>query len=247
MTSHSHFQDKDALGHIVEKQLEGILTQSEPHGAETPGHLAAGADALRETALFLLLFWTASLPFNLSAKALLLSLLALGIGWMTWKAARSGWLGFQRLERLHRVMEQEQWEIEHHRDQERLELRELYRAKGFEGKLLEDVVDVLMADGDRLLKVMLEEELGFSLEAEEHPLKQALGAGVGALIALGFSLFTIVFFPVLFPAVAIGLMGLAGFASAYYDRNALIPSIIWNMGIGGTVFGIVYFLFKAWS
>lgn len=246
MTS-SHFKDKDALGHIVEKQLEGILTQSEPHSSETPGHIAAGADALRETALFLLLFWTANLPFNLSPKALLLFLLALGIGWIVWKAARSGWLGFQRLERLHRVMEQEQWEIEHHRDQEREELRELYRAKGFEGKLLEDVVDVLMADGDRLLKVMLEEELGFSLEAEEHPLKQALGAGVGGLIALGFSLFAVAFLPFLFPIVAIGLMGLSGFASAQYERNALIPSVVWNMGIGGTVFGIVYFLFRSWS
>ena len=32
-----------------------------------------------------------------------------------------------------------------------------------------------MADGDRLLRVMLEEELGFSLEVYDHPLKQALG------------------------------------------------------------------------
>ncbi len=33
-----------------------------------------------------------------------------------------------------------------------------------------------MADDNRLLRVMLEEELGLTLEAYEHPLKQAFGA-----------------------------------------------------------------------
>src|SRR6185295_12766345 len=81
------------------------------------------------------------------------------------------------------VLEQERWEIEHHRQQERDELKELYRAKGFEGKLLEDVLDVLMADDDRLLKVMLEEEMGLQLAQLDHPMKQGLGAAFGALVS----------------------------------------------------------------
>ncbi len=100
---------------------------------------------------------------------------------------RSAWLGWSRLERLHRILAQEKWEIEHNREQEREELGVLYAAKGFEGKLLEDVLDVLMADGDRLLKVMVEEELGLTLESQVHPLKQGLGAGFECYLPAFFS------------------------------------------------------------
>ena len=78
-----------------------------------------------------------------------------------------------------RLLEEEKWEIEHNRNQEKVELKVLYRAKGFEGKLLDDVVDVLMADDKRALHIMLKEELGMTLEAYEHPLKQSLGALLG--------------------------------------------------------------------
>ena len=65
----------------------------------------------------------------------------------------------------------------------------------FSGKLLDEVIDVLMADDNRLLQVMLEEELGLSLETYEHPLKQAAGAffgviGAATLLGLGLFLFS---------------------------------------------------------
>lgn len=243
----AHFEGKDPLSHVVEKQLGGVLSQAEMHGMEMPGHIVSGADSLRETSLFLLMVWTTATHFSLKAENPLLFIAILGLGWVVWKTARSGWLGFQRLDRLHRVMEQERWEIEHHRDQEKEELKELYRAKGFEGKLLDDVVEVLMADGDRLLKVMLEEELGFSLEKEEHPMKQALGAFAGSIIALGFFLSAVAFLsPLAAIATAIGLMGVSGIAYAYYEKNPLIPAVVWNMSMGVASFGVVYFLLKAW-
>ena len=99
-------------------------------------------------------------------------------------------LGWARLERLHRIVEEERYEIENHRQQEREELKELYRAKGFQGKLLDEVVDVLMADGERLLKVMVEEELGLSLQSQEHPLKQGAGSALGAFVA-SFSFYVV--------------------------------------------------------
>ncbi len=37
------------------------------------------------------------------------------------------------------TIEEERWEIQHHRAQERLELTEMYAAKGLSGKLLEEV------------------------------------------------------------------------------------------------------------
>src|SRR5262249_53556095 len=122
-------------------------------------------------------------------------LLIVAGAWLIWKTGRSAWLGWSRIERLHRVVEQEKWEIEHHRQQEREELKALYATKGFEGKLLEDVLDVLMADGDRLLRVMVEEELGLTLESHEHPLKQAVGAGLGVLFSSILCLFGLWLYP----------------------------------------------------
>ncbi len=164
-----------------------------------------------------------------------------------WKGGRSAWLGWSRLERLHRVLAQEKWEIEHHRQQEREELKELYAAKGFEGKLLEDVLDVLMADGDRLLKVMVEEELGLSLECQEHPLMQSLGALSGALMAL-LILFTAVYFDSHWSLVATAAsVAIGSCLTAFYARNRFVPAIIWNLGLlalayGSFYFFIVYFL-----
>jgi hypothetical protein len=244
---HKHFDDESPLDHVVARQKEGFLASQEPHGTEVPGHMAAAADALRETALVLLLLWTIASHLGAPSEKTLPILAILLFGWLAWKAGRSALLGYQRLERLHRVMEQERWEIEHHRDQEREELRELYKAKGFSGKLLDDVVDVLMADGDRLLKVMLEEELGLSLESQEHPLKQALGAALGVLTAGVLTLFAAKFFPLYgMPIVSLFLMGSAGTATAYYEKNEAIPAVVWNLGLGGAAWGIVTFLLSAW-
>jgi len=171
----SHFKGKDAIHHIAEVQADGVVTSSEIHGAETPGFLFSFTDAARDTAIAITLL---SLLFHS-----FIPLIAFSGGWLFWKVGRSCWLSWARLERLHRVMDQERYEIEVHREQEKEELKALYAAKGFQGKLLDDVIDVLMADGDRLLRVMLEEELGFRLEENEHPLMQGLGAGLGALAA----------------------------------------------------------------
>ena len=236
LTVQKHFENQDPLSHVMGKRAEGMLSLSESHGTETPGHFAAATDALRETALILLILWL----FLPSAPVLI----AFGLGWLAWKTGRSGWLGWARLERLHNLIEQEKYEIEHHRPQERDELVALYGSKGFEGKLLADVVDVLMADQDRLLKVMLEEEMGLTLQAFEHPLKQCFGAALGALISLVACVGTFFLFPAYGMLFASFLLLIGGaVASALRDRNRLIPAVIWNVSVGALAFGVAYFVF----
>ena len=231
--------DKNVINLVVQAQEQGRIAATESHGLETPGFISSAADAARETAIFLLLF---SLPL-LDSYYFIQSIQLLGVfvcGWALWKGGRSAWLGWFRLERLHRVLEQEKWEIEHHRQQERSELSVLYAAKGFKGQLLEEVLDVLMADDERLLRVMAEEELGLSLGAYEHPLMQGLGAFLGVIVAAA------IFFGTLFinflmsrhpqpllwaPVGSVIIIAIASAILAQQVKNRKIPAILWNVAL----------------
>ena len=67
-------------------------------------------------------------------------------------------------DRFEKYKATEYWEIENMPASEREEVREIYRAKGFDGELLEQVVDVICADEDRWVDVMMKEELGLIQE-----------------------------------------------------------------------------------
>lgn len=228
-----HFEGKSVLEHLKAARAKGAMAAAEIHGTEMPGHLAAGADAARDTAVSLLLLW-----ILFPSQPLLYFLFAAGL--FLWKAGRSALLGWARLERLHRVIEEERWEIEHEREQEREELAAMYQAKGLTGKLLDEVVTVMMADDNRLLHIMLEEEMGLALEVYEHPLKQSLGAGIGvifasALFAGGYFLFS----PLIGTALTVTI---AALLVAKLERNRRIEAVIWNLSVVAFVVGSVYFL-----
>lgn len=238
----SHFKKKDALEHVIGKRAEGIASFAEPHGTEMPGYLSAATDAAREIALLLLMITTFSLFFTFPIFPILLSF---SLAWCAWKTGRSAWLSWSRLERLHRLIEQEKYEIEHHRAQERAELAAIYKLKGFEGKLLEDVIDILMADQNRLLRVMLEEEFGLTLAAYEHPLKQAIGALVGTLVSaliLGLSFLLFSYYGIVIASIVV--IGGSACISAFAETNRLVSAIIWNVAIAGFAYGMFYFLLK---
>lgn len=236
---HLHFKGKDVVGHLREARMRGKIATEETHGVEMPGYLSAACDSAKETSLYLLFL------FLLVPSLSVFFFAAFAFAVLLWKAGRSALLGWNRLERLHRLIEQERWEIQHHRTQEREELSELYQTKGFGGKLLEEVLDVLMADDNRLLQVMLEEELCLTMEVYEHPLQQAAGAAVGVVIAacvfLSAFLVPYAFAPLIGSALTIGV---ASYFCAKGEDNETLPAVIWTLATAALASGVFYLLLR---
>lgn len=77
----------------------------------------------------------------------------------------------------------ERREIETEPEEERAELRDIYRQKGLTGPLLDRVVAHQTADHDRWLRALVREELGVIAEEPIGPLRQ--GLQIGASFVLG--------------------------------------------------------------
>lgn len=78
----------------------------------------------------------------------------------------------------------EELEIDSHPEGEREEIRQIFAAKGFEGEVLEQVVEVITSDKQRWLDTMITEEFGMPL-SNPSALKAA-GVTYLAFIVVGF-------------------------------------------------------------
>ncbi len=78
----------------------------------------------------------------------------------------------------------EYWEVDNLPQKEREEIEEIYEAKGFKGELLQQVVDVITADKDRWVDVMMKEELEMA-EQTKSPLAMG-GVTYLSFLILGF-------------------------------------------------------------
>jgi vacuolar iron transporter family protein len=180
--NNTHFTEKSVIDHMKKARDKGTAATSEFHAVEVPGHIAAGADSAKDSAVstFIIQMCCMTLAIDNTKINILLAVFMVGV--FFWKIGRSSHLARSRLERIDALVQEEKNEIETNRDEEREELTEMYRAKGFTEPLLTKIIDVLMADDNKLLAVMLEEELGVQTNAYVHPIKQAFGAGIGVLI-----------------------------------------------------------------
>ncbi len=243
MSDHEHFDNKSPLEHIIEARKKGRSVSAEVHGIEMPGHMAAFSDSLKEVSFLFLLLITLFPLLSISETKTFAFLALFCASLLIWKCGRSQLLGAARMERLKRLSQEEISEIEHHPEQETLELRALYEAKGLSGKLLDQVVTVLMADKNRALMVMLEEEMAIPLEAYEHPLKQASGALFGILLGSAILLATTYFFSYTPAAFASGiLVVVASYISVRIEGNRAIEACVWNLALLGLSTGAIFFL-----
>ena len=75
-----HFKGKNALGHVAEAQARGLIASTEIHGTEIPGHLSAGADAARESAIIFLSLWLVFLSSGFPPSKILILLMVFSFG-----------------------------------------------------------------------------------------------------------------------------------------------------------------------
>jgi len=85
-------------------------------------------------------------------------------------------------ELLKSEIDRENWEIENRPEDERKEIEDIYKAKGFTGKDLDMIVNKIISDKKVWLDTMLTEELNLNLDIAGHPLKSALIMFVSFLV-----------------------------------------------------------------
>ncbi len=144
----------------------------------------------------------------------------------------------------------EYWEVEHLPEMERNEIREIFAAKGFEGELLEKVVDVICSDRDRWVDTMMKEELGMMKE-ERSPFKIGLVTflaflAVGLVPLLVYVWDFIAGFPgnlfltaSLLTAFAFGVIG---FLKTYVTETSRWRGILETLALGVIAAAVSYFV-----
>ena len=73
---------------------------------------------------------------------------------------------------------EEEWQIDNLEDQEKEEIREIYRQKGFKDELLEEIVRIITSRRKVWVDTMMKEELGL-IEDEKNPIHSSLSTFVG--------------------------------------------------------------------
>ena len=85
-------------------------------------------------------------------------------------------------------LKRERREIREMPHEEREEIRQIYRRKGFEGAELEMVVERITEDKDRWLRIMMHEELGLTQSVFVPPIRAGLGVGLSYMVGAMFPL-----------------------------------------------------------
>ena len=144
----------------------------------------------------------------------------------------------------------EYWEVDNLPEAETEEVRDIFRAKGFEGELLEKVVEVITADKDRWVDTMMKEELNMS-EEEKSPFKMGLVTYVAFILIGLIPLLTYVwdyFYPIdgnlfLITSVlaAIGFI-IVGFFKTYVTETTVWKGVLETLLLGAIAATVAFYV-----
>ena len=145
----------------------------------------------------------------------------------------------------------EYWEIENLREKEVEEIREIYEAKGFEGDLLKQVVDVITSDDEVWVDTMMKEELKM-MKDDRPPWKRGLVTFL-AFNLVGFIPLSTYALTVFVDVSSSDLFMLSSFSTAvalafigalkgYVTEQSRIKGIIETVFLGGIAAIIAFFV-----
>lgn len=136
--------------------------------------------------------------------------------------------------------EREKWEIEHVPDGEKEEVRALYENYGFEGKILDEIVERITSHKDHWLNIMMEQELKLEYVDRKEAIPSGLVVGISALIGSFIPLLPFFFFPVV-PAMGVSLTAtfLTLFAIGYYKAKMTLGRNFMRMGLEMAFIGMI--------
>ncbi len=126
---------------------------------------------------------------------------------------------------------------------ERQEIREIYQNKGFEGELLDQIVETITADKDTWVGVMMTEEHGLAPTDRRRAIRSSLIVGLAAIIGSLIPLSPFAFLPVsagIWTSIFIGAVTL--FAVGAYKARATVGNVGKSgleMAVIGTLSAIV--------
>ncbi len=215
---------QDYLGEFVYGGIDGCVTTF----AVVAGSVGAGLDS----AIILILGFA-----NLLADGFAMSVGA----YLSTKSEKDNYNKHKRIE---------YWEVDNLPEREKEEIREIYQAKGFEGDLLEKVVEVITADKDRWVDVMMKEELEM---AEESKSPLMIGAVTYAsfiligLIPLAAYVWDYNWGPLenlFFWACTLTSLGfiLVGFLKTYVTETSKWKGILETLILGAVAAAVAYFV-----
>ena len=93
-------------------------------------------------------------------------------------------------------LEREKREIKEMPDLERAEIEEIYKKKGFEGKLLDDIVNHITSNNEQWLKIMMTEELELTEVKNKDIYVGSFVVGFSALVGSFIPLTPFLFLPI---------------------------------------------------
>lgn len=136
--------------------------------------------------------------------------------------------------------EREKWEIEHHPEGEREEIKLLYKRYGFEGAILDKIVETITSQREVWLNVMMEQELKLEPVQRKEALPAALIVGFSALVGSFIPLTSFFFLPIkLAITVSLVISALTLFVVGFYKAEKTLGRNFFKQGLEMMIIGMV--------